>query len=155
MWQLGWMFSLIPDSLVICVIDTVLLVGVVATVAGFFIKFIPFVNTYKLPIQLLGVFLLAAGLFFKGGYSTEMVWRERVAEMEKKVAEAEAKSAKTNTVIQKVYVDKVKVVKDTQYVIQERIKEVEKLIDKECKVAPEAIDIHNDSAKNRRPGGSK
>jgi hypothetical protein len=155
MWQLGWMFSLIPDSLVIWVIDTVLLVGVVATVAGFFIKFIPFVNTYKLPIQLLGVFLLAAGLFFKGGYSTEMVWRERVAEMEKKVAEAEAKSAKTNTVIQKVYVDKVKVVKDTQYVIQERIKEVEKLIDKECKVAPEAIDIHNDSAKNRRPGGSK
>jgi hypothetical protein len=155
MWQLGWMFSLIPDSLVIWVIDTVLLVGVVATVAGFFIKFIPFVNTYKLPIQLLGVVLLAAGLFFKGGYSTEMVWRERVAEMEKKVAEAEAKSAKTNTVIQKVYVDKVKVVKDTQYVIQERIKEVEKLIDKECKVAPEAIDIHNDSAKNRRPGDSK
>jgi hypothetical protein len=155
MWQLGWMFSLIPDSIVIWVIDTVLLVGVVATVAGFFIKFIPFVNTYKLPIQLLGVVLLAAGLFFKGGYSTEMVWRERVAEMEKKVAEAEAKSAKTNTVIQKVYVDKVKVVKDTQYVIQERIKEVEKLIDKECKVAPEAIDIHNDSAKNRRPGDSK
>lgn len=155
MWQLGWIFSLIPDSLVIWVIDTVLLVGIVATVAGFFIKFIPFVNTYKLPIQLLGIILLAAGLFFKGGYSTEMVWRERVAEMEKKVAEAEAKSAKTNTVIQKVYVDKVKVVKDTQYVIQERIKEVEKLIDKECKVAPEAIDIHNDAAKNRRPGDSK
>ena len=155
MWQLGWIFSLIPDSLVIWVIDTVLLVGIVATVAGFFIKFIPFVNTYKLPIQLLGVVLLATGLFFKGGYSTEMIWRERVAEAEKKIAEAEAKSAKTNTVIQKVYVDKVKVVKDTQYVIQERIKEVEKLIDKECKVAPEAIDIHNDAAKNRRPGDSK
>jgi len=155
MWQLGWIFSLIPDSLIIWVIDTVLLVGLVATIAGFFIKFIPFVNAYKLPIQILGVLLLAGGLFFKGGYSTEMVWRERVAEMEKKVAEAEAKSAKTNTVIQKVYVDKVKVVRDTQYVIQERIKEVEKLIDKECKVAPEAVDIHNDAAKNRKPGDSK
>jgi len=155
MWQLGWIFSLIPDSLIIWVIDTVLLVGLVATIAGFFIKFIPFVNAYRLPIQILGVLLLAGGLFFKGGYSTEMVWRERVAEMEKKVAEAEAKSAKTNTVIQKVYVDKVKVVRDTQYVIQERIKEVEKLIDKECKVAPEAVDIHNDAAKNRKPGDSK
>jgi len=155
MWQLGWIFSLIPDSLIIWVIDTVLLVGLVATIAGFFIKFIPFVNAYKLPIQILGVLLLAGGLFFKGGYSTEMVWRERVAEMEKKVAEAEAKSAKTNTVIQKVYVDKVKVVRDTQYVIQERIKEVEKLIDKECKVAPEAVDIHNDAAKNRKPGDGK
>jgi len=155
MWQLGWIFSLIPDSLIIWVIDTVLLVGLVATIAGFFIKFIPFVNAYRLPIQILGVLLLAGGLFFKGGYSTEMVWRERVAEMEKKVAEAEAKSAKTNTVIQKVYVDKVKVVRDTQYVIQERIKEVEKLIDKECKVAPEAVDIHNDAAKNRKPGDGK
>jgi hypothetical protein len=148
MWQLGWIISLIPDSLIIWVIDGMLLTGLIATVVGFFIKFIPFVNSYRLPIQLLGIVLLSAGLFFKGGYSTEMIWRERVAEAEKKIAEAEAKSAKTNTVIQKVYVDKVKIVKDTQYVIQERLKEVEKIIDKECRVAPEAIDIHNAAAKN-------
>ena len=84
-----------------------------------------------------------------------MMWRDRVAAMEEKVAAAEVKSAKTNTVIQKVYVDKVKVVKDTQYVIQERIKEVEKLIDKDCRVAPEAVDIHNDAAKNRKSGENK
>jgi len=152
---MGWMISLIPDSIIVWVINTVLLTGLIATLVSFFIKFIPFVNSYKLPIQILGIVLLGVGLFFKGGYATEMMWRERVAAMEEKIAEAEVKSAKTNTVIQKVYVDKVKVVKDTQYVIQERIKEVEKLIDKECKVAPEAVDIHNDAAKNRRPGDNK
>jgi hypothetical protein len=155
MWQMGWMISLIPDGIIVWVINTVLLTGLIATLVSFFIKFIPFVNSYKLPIQILGIILLAIGLFFKGGYATEMMWRERVAAMEEKIAEAEVKSAKTNTVIQKVYVDKVKVVRDTQYVIQERIKEVEKLIDKECKVAPEAVDIHNDAAKNRRPGENK
>ena len=151
--SLAW--SVIPDGFIVWVINTVLLTGLVATLVSFFIKFIPFLNSYKLPIQILGIVLLAIGLFFKGGYATEMMWRERVAVMEEKIAAAEVKSAKTNTVIQKVYVDKVKVVRDTQYVIQERIKEVEKLIDKDCRVAPEAVDIHNDAAKNRRPGDGK
>ena len=155
MWLLSLAWSIIPDGFIVWVINAVLLTGLVATLASFFIKFIPFVNSYKLPIQILGIVLLAIGLFFKGGYATEMMWRDRVAAMEEKVAAAEVKSAKTNTVIQKVYVDKVKVVKDTQYVIQERIKEVEKLIDKDCRVAPEAVDIHNDAAKNRKPGENK
>jgi hypothetical protein len=155
MWLMSLAWSIIPDSFIVWVINTVLLTGLIATLVSFFIKFIPFVNSYKLPIQILGIVLLAIGLFFKGGYSTEMMWRDRVAAMEEKVAAAEVKSAKTNTVIQKVYIDKVKVVKDTQYVIQERIKEVEKLIDKDCRVAPEAVDIHNDAAKNRKPGENK
>jgi hypothetical protein len=155
MWLLSLAWSIIPDGFIVWVINAVLLTGLVATLASFFIKFIPFVNSYKLPIQILGIVLLAIGLFFKGGYATEMMWRDRVAAMEEKIAAAEVKSAKINTVIQKVYVDKVKVVKDTQYVIQERIKEVEKLIDKDCRVAPEAVDIHNDAAKNRKPGENK
>lgn len=155
MWLMSLAWSIIPDSFIVWVINTVLLTGLIATLVSFFIKFIPFVNSYKLPIQVLGIVLLAIGLFFKGGYSTEMMWRDRVAAMEEKVAAAEVKSAKTNTVIQKVYIDKVKVVKDTQYVIQERIKEVEKLIDKDCRVAPEAVDIHNDAAKNRKSGENK
>jgi hypothetical protein len=40
-------------------------------------------------------------------------------------------------------------------VYRDRIKEVEKLIDQECKVAPEAVDIHNAAAKNKKLGGSK
>jgi hypothetical protein len=155
MWLLSLAWSIIPDSFIVWIINTVLLTGLIATLVSFFIKFIPFVNSYKLPIQILGIVLLAIGLFFKGGYATEMMWRDRVAAMEEKIAAAEVKSAKINTVIQKVYVDKVKVVKDTQYVIQERIKEVEKLIDKDCRVAPEAVDIHNDAAKNRKPGENK
>ena len=155
MWLLSLAWSIIPDSFIVWIINTVLLTGLIATLVSFFIKFIPFVNSYKLPIQILGIVLLAIGLFFKGGYATEMMWRDRVAAMEEKIAAAEVKSAKINTVIQKVYVDKVKVVKDTQYVIQERIKEVEKLIDKDCRVAPEAVDIHNDAAKNRKSGENK
>jgi hypothetical protein len=40
-------------------------------------------------------------------------------------------------------------------VIQEKLKEVEKIIDAKCEVAPEAVDIHNAAAKNRKPGEAK
>jgi hypothetical protein len=40
------------------------------------------------------------------------MWRERVAEMEKKVAEAEAKSQQVNTVVETKIVEKVKVIKE-------------------------------------------
>ena len=69
---------------------------------------------------------------------------------EQQVKEAEAKSAVVNEKIITVYKDKIKVLHDVQVVYQERIKEVEKKIDAECKVAPEAIDILNDAAKGAK-----
>lgn len=93
------------------------------------------------------------GVYLKGGYSVEMEWRAKVKEVEEKVAVVEQKSQEANVVVQKVYVDKIKVVRDTKIVVQEKIVEVEKIIDAECKVAPEALDILNQAAKN--PGASK
>jgi hypothetical protein len=101
-------------------------------------------------LQILSIILLVGGVYFKGGYSTETEWRARVAEMEQKVAEAEAKSQQTNTVIKTKIVNKIKTVKEYQIVYQDRIKEVEKIIDAECKVAPEAITILNDAARLRK-----
>jgi hypothetical protein len=86
------------------------------------------------------------GIYFYGSYSTEMSWRNKVAELEEKVKVAEAKSKTANVEIQTVYRDKVKVVKETQVVIQERIKEVEKRIDSQCTIDTEVIKILNDAA---------
>jgi preprotein translocase subunit SecF len=91
--------------------------------------------------------LLVAGLYFKGGYAVEMQWRERVAELEAKVKESEEKAKEVNEKVVVEYRDRVKVVTETKIVIQEKIKEVEKIVDAQCKVAPEAVLIHNDAAK--------
>ena len=110
---------------------------------------------YASGIKIIGIVLLVVGVWFRGGYDVEMKWRQRVADLEAKIAIAEEKSKDTNTKIQTKIVEKVKVVKENTVVYRDRIKEVEKLIDKECKVAPEAVDIHNDAAKNRRLGDNK
>jgi hypothetical protein len=75
-----------------------------------------------------------------------MSWRNKVAELEEQVKVAEAKSKIVNVEIQTVYRDKVKIVKETQVVIQERIKEVEKRIDSQCTVDTDVIKILNDAA---------
>jgi len=150
-----WMLQFIPDSLLLWVIHGILIAGVVGFLLSFFLlnrllRWFPHLAPIHLLLQILSIILLVGGVYFKGGYSTETEWRARVAEMEQKVAEAEAKSQQTNTVIKTKIVNKIKTVKEYQIVYQDRIKEVEKIIDAECKVAPEAITILNDAARLRK-----
>jgi hypothetical protein len=145
-----WMLSLIPDTLLIWVINAVLLAGIAGTVVSVLfklaIRYIPWIIPYRLLLQLVSVILLVLGVYLKGGYAVEAEWRERVAELEKQVAVAEQKSKEANTQIQTVYVDRVKVVKEKQIIIQEKLKTVEVKIDANCKVVPEAISILNEAA---------
>jgi|APGre2960657423_1045063.scaffolds.fasta_scaffold01124_6 hypothetical protein len=150
-----WMLHFIPDSLLLWVIHGMLIAGVVGFLLSFFLlnrllRWFPQLAPIHLLLQILSIVLLVGGVYFKGGYSTEAEWRARVAEMEQKIAEAEAKSQQTNTVIKTKIVNKIKTVKEYQIVYQDRIKEVEKIIDAECKVAPEAIIILNDAARLRK-----
>lgn len=148
--QLAWMFSLIPDVILEALIHITLVTGVVLAVLGTFSSKFPFVGEYGRLAKLVGIPLFLLGVFLEGGLVTEMKWRAQADELKAKIEASEAKSKETNIVIQKVYVDRVKTVKEVQVVIQERIKEVTKKIDAECKVAPEAISILNDAARLRK-----
>ena len=155
MWQFQWMLGLIPDSLLLWFINILLVVGLAGTIAGVFIKFIPFVNQYRLPVQIAGVLLLVAGVYFKGGYATEMAWREKVKAAEERAAIAEEKAKETNVKIQTKIVEKIKVVKQNTVVYRDRIVKEKELIDKDCRVPQVAVDIHNDAAKNKKSEASK
>jgi hypothetical protein len=52
-------------------------------------------------------------------------------------------------VIKKVYLDRVKVVKQDVVVIQEKIREVSNVIDRDCKVSPEAVNLLNQAARRK------
>jgi hypothetical protein len=145
-----WMLSFIPDALLIWAINVVLLIGIVGTAVSIMfklaIRYFPWIIPYRLLLQVVSVILLVLGVYLKGGYAVEAEWRARVAELEAKIAVAEQQSKEANTKIQTVYVDRVKVVKEKQIVIQEKLKTVEVKIDANCKVVPEAISILNDAA---------
>ena len=148
--QLQWMFSIIPDAILNWVYWLIIAIGISGIAAGWLGRWIPMYGRYVGILKPIGVVVLVLGVWLRGGYDTEMAWRDKVAEAEAKVAAAEVKSKDANVVVKKVYVDRVQKVKELQIVYQDRIKEIEKRIDADCKVAPEAISILNDAAKLRK-----
>jgi hypothetical protein len=141
-----WILNFIPDF----VVHLAVAAGIVALlVTAFLGDLIPAI--YKIPVQIAGIVVLALSLWLEGAGYNQDVWETKVAELEAKVKLAEEKSVVVNKEIEYKFIDKVKVVHDTKVVIQEKIREVEKIVDAKCEVAPEAIDILNRAA----AGGSK
>ena len=138
---------LLPDSFLILIIHALLVTGLIGMVIGFIGGKIPFVGTYATIIKIVSIVLFCVGLYWKGGYSVEEDWRQRVAEMEEKVKIAEEKSKETNVVIETKYKDRVKKITETRNVIVEKIKINEKIIDAKCELDPAVISILNEAAK--------
>lgn len=141
-----WILQLLPDTLILWFCNILLLVGLMLTVAGFFIQRLPFLYQYQLPFRIVGIALLTLGVYFRGGYAVESEWRERVTELEAKLKTAQDESAKVNTVIQERVVTKTRIVKEKADAIVERV-EVAVPVEASCPVPQEAIDVHNEAAR--------
>ena len=156
-----WILHLLPDSSIAWIVNTILIAGALVTVTGFFVKFIPFVNTYRTPVQIAGILLLTVGVYFQGGYSTEMAWRERVREVEAKVAEAEKKSQETNVEVVTKFVKQTQVIREkgqniVNYIDREVVKnqEVIRFVEN-CPIPEVIVNTHNAAALNRPIGEKK
>jgi hypothetical protein len=147
-----WILHFLPDALILWICNIVLLAGVLLTVTAFFIKRIPVINQYRIPAQVLGIALLVMGVYWRGGYAIEMEWRERVAEVEARVAAAEAQSKEENVKIVTKVVTKTQVIRTrgetiTKYIDREIVKYDEKFAKGGmCEIPQEFIKAHNSAA---------
>jgi hypothetical protein len=162
-----WLLSFLPDSFLLYIVNGILVVGAVSSFLAFFVlhkilnKF-PALAPYHLLFQVVSAALLVAGIYFKGGYGVEMEWRSKVAELEAKVADAEARANTKNVEVQEKIVTKTKVIKEkgkTQIEYVDRVitqdKEVVKYIE-QCPVPKTIIDAHNAAAEmNKAAEGKK
>jgi hypothetical protein len=147
-----WILSYLPDF----VTHIIFLVGVVGTIAGFVLSFIPFIKLYQLPVQIISILLLSLGLYLEGGLAEQAVWQLKVKEMEAKVAIAEAKSQEQNVILVEKIVIKTKKIRGksktiTEYIDREVVKnqDVIKYIEM-CPAIPDPIlNSINDAAKMR------
>lgn len=142
-----WILNFLPEF----VVHMILLIGIVGTIAGFLLGFIPFVSKYKLPIQVISVVLLCFALWLEGGLSNEQKWQLKVKEMEAQVAQAEAKAAKVNTkIVEKIVTQKEYIRIKGDKVVEYIDREV-KIYDSQCKIPQSAILAHNMAAINEAP----
>ena len=111
-----WLLHFLPSGLLEFIVNAVLIIGIVATILSFFvikpiIKWVPGIASYATLIQVVSVIILTAGVYFKGGYSTEMQWRAKVAEVQAKLEAAENKSREVNTKIETKVITKTQIVR--------------------------------------------
>lgn len=123
-------------------------------IASMFLKVIPFVSTYYIPIRIVGVVLLFFGIFFEGGLYVNQEWSAKVREMQEKVAAAEAKSKEENVkIVEKIVVK--------QKIIREKGNDIIKFVDREivkydvkfapggqCEIPKEFVEAINRAAKD-------
>lgn len=146
-----FLLHFLPDWLLSAFVNTVLISGAVLTVISFFTSWIPFITQYRVPVQVLGTILLTAGVYFKGGESAELQWRNRVAELQQQVDIAQEKSkAATERLNDEVKRNK-QTVRENTAAIKQDIARNAKQLDAECRVSDAAIEIHNEAAQNKRP----
>jgi hypothetical protein len=146
-----WLLHLLPDALLILIVNLVLFTGIILTLISTFIfdkigKYVPMFAPYRTAVRVISILILAFGVYFKGGYNTEMIWRERVAELEAQIKVAEEKSKVVNTIIEEKIIYKNTIVKEKakqiiKYIDRPAITE----FDKVCPLPKEVIDIHNEA----------
>lgn len=165
-----FLLHFLPDTLLMYIVNMVLIVGVVSFILAFFVLHkilnkLPGLSKYTLAFQIVSAVLLVLGIYFKGGYTTEMMWRDRVKELEGKVAAAEAEAKKENVVVEEKivkqkeyiqgkteyitkYIDKIEtkeIIKEVQGPERVRVEEVIKYIEN-CPVPKELVNIHDSAA---------
>lgn len=146
-----WLFNFLPDF----VFHLIVLVGILGLLAATFFGFIPFVNKYALPVKVASIVLLVIGVWFEGGLSNNQAWMDKVHALEKKIAEAEAKSAQANTELVTKIAEHKKEIASVQATLKNKIKQLATSMDSECKIPEDAISILNEAAMPGPKGGKR
>jgi hypothetical protein len=138
-----WFLSFIPDWILQWAIHGLVILGLVLTFIGSLVRFIPVIQPYALVGRQLGIVLLVIGVFFEGGYATEMSYRARIAEMQTKIKEAEVKSAKANEKLAAEVSKNKELIKEK---VNRNAKDIEakrEAINAECKLSDDAWMLYN------------
>lgn len=153
MWQITWMLSLLPE-----VIWTWLfIVSILVVIATRLTRFIPIpaLSAYGGIIRPVAIAFALLAVYEKGGADVANSWKEKIAEMQAKVDQAEIASANTNKEIETKVVTKTKVIKEKgdtiiQYVdrVVTQDKEVIKFVEK-CPIPDKVVKTLNAAALNQ------
>jgi len=138
-----WVLNFLPDWILQWAIHGLVIVGLILTFVGSLVRFIPFIQPYAMVGKQIGIILLVVGVFFEGGYATEMSWRAKVNELQAKIKEAEIQSAKANEKLAYEVSKNKELIKEK---VNQNAKDIEakrEAINAECKLSDDAWVLYN------------
>mgnify|MGYP000205061022 CR=1 FL=1 len=147
-----WLLDFLPSW----IFHLVVLAGIGGILASAVMKLIPFISTYKLPIQVASVILLSFGLYMEGGVSNQERWEAKVAQVKLEMAKKDAASSDASVKVVTKYVTRIEVVKEKGESI---VKEIPNLIsataDGQCVIPNGFVLLHDSASRNEVPDTSR
>jgi len=137
-----WILNYLPNW----IFHLVVFLGVVAIVAAYLIRHIPFTRVYALPLNIGGAIAICVGLWVEGSLYTESVWQERVKELEAKLAVAEQQSKEANDKIVSLIAAKDQAIKARNETLLQYVEVEVTKYDNQCKIPEEFIFVINKAA---------
>lgn len=139
-----WILEYIPAG----ILHWLMIAGGIGLIASFLLNFVPRIAAYRTLIQVVSVLLLCFGLWIEGGLAEKAKWEVKVADAEKRVKEAEAKSGQVNVQVVEKIVYRDKIIREkgdtiTQYVDREVTK-----YDSTCPIPESVVKALNAAALN-------
>lgn len=142
---LNWVPNMVFHLLVI--------LGILAVIVSFFTPKLMF-GPYETVAQFAAVLILSVGLFFEGALSNERNWQYKIAEAEKHIAELMVESEQANVKLVEQLAENERIQAELQHATRTEIVRVEKVINKGCTVAPDAIRVLNSAIKGPAKGNA-
>lgn len=141
--MLEFVLNWVPDM----VFHLLVIFGILAVIMSFFV---PLFGPYKVLLQAVAIIILSIALFFEGALSNEKNWQYKVAEAEARIAELSIQSEKANVKLVEQLAENERIQEELKYATRTEIVRVEKVINKGCVVAPDAIRVLNSAIKSNK-----
>ena len=145
MWQLTWMFNLIPDFVLSAISYLLAIGGVVAFVGS---KFFPKFLVYRKAAELGGILAIAIGSYGIGWFSCNAAWTERARVLQEQVAAAQAESQAANEKLNNKGQEKVKIIREKGIIIKQYVDREVTKYDSTCVIPDTVVKAHNAAARN-------
>jgi hypothetical protein len=143
-----WLLSFVPDF----IFHIIAIVGILLTIGAIAFGQIPFIGTYNIPINIIGVVLIIFGFYMEGGISNQEKWEAKVAELKLEMAKKETASAEVTTKVITKYVTKIEVVKEKgNEIIKQVPVYITKDADAKCDVPTGFVVLHDSASRNEVP----
>lgn len=143
-----WLLNFLPDVAV----HLITLIGFIGLIFGFVLDFMPLLNRYKLPVQLVSLIIFSLGLWFEGGIAKNKEWADRVMQLEAELANAKNQAERVNTEIVTKILNKKQESKEKVRTVIEYIDRTVSKSDKTCPIPQSVITSHNAAATNNIEG---
>lgn len=148
-----WLLHFFSDGLIQFIVHTVLAIGIVGTFLTFVVLnrvllALPVLAGYYHSLRIVSVLFLVGGIYLEGGLAAESQWRERVREMESRVAQAEEQARQANAALDSKGTQRVKIIREKGQVIKQYIDREVTKYDNTCVIPNGVVRAHNAAAQN-------